>query len=311
MDYTVHEILQARKLEWVAFPFSRGSSWSRNLTGISRIAGGFFTYWAIRETHVCHRVNIKVSCNLRWWKGIRVIALIDTNILSPNVYMLKKKKKNSHGSLFSQFLHSGRKALFLFFDWCDPAAEELVCWEAARWVPPLTRIKDSTFHDSLSFKVWHLLSTHPMGKRKHQGSMEKLFPELKEETSVWGIGKMVNVLVRHSENLCHGLDSHSQVHSPGIGKLQIFATLASTSVEILKDVGLPDHLTCLLRNCMQVKKQHLEANRNNELVQDQERSTSKLYILTLLIQLICRVHQAKCWGVWSSSWNQDCWEKYQ
>ena len=93
MDYTVHEILQARKLEWVAFPFSRGSSWSRNLTGISRIAGGFFTYWAIRETHVCHRVNIKVSCNLRWWKGIRVIALIDTNILSPNVYMLKKKKQ--------------------------------------------------------------------------------------------------------------------------------------------------------------------------------------------------------------------------
>ena len=26
MDYTVHEILQARILEWVAFPFSRGSS---------------------------------------------------------------------------------------------------------------------------------------------------------------------------------------------------------------------------------------------------------------------------------------------
>ena len=69
---------------------------------------------------------------------------------------------------------------------------------------------------------------------------------------------MVNVLVRRSENLCHGLDSHSQVNSPGIGKLQIFATLASTSVEILKDVGIPDRLTCLLRNCMQVKKQQLE-----------------------------------------------------
>ena len=57
---------------------------------------------------------------------------------------------------------------------------------------------------------------------------------------------MVNVLVRHSENLCHGLDSHSQVHSPGIGKLQIFATLASTSVQILKEI--PDQLTCLQRN---------------------------------------------------------------
>ena len=30
MDYTVHGILQARILEWVAFPFSRGSSQSRD-----------------------------------------------------------------------------------------------------------------------------------------------------------------------------------------------------------------------------------------------------------------------------------------
>ena len=30
MDYTVHEILQARILEWVAFPFSRGSSQPRD-----------------------------------------------------------------------------------------------------------------------------------------------------------------------------------------------------------------------------------------------------------------------------------------
>ena len=31
MDYTVHRILQARILEWVAFPFSRGSSQPRDL----------------------------------------------------------------------------------------------------------------------------------------------------------------------------------------------------------------------------------------------------------------------------------------
>ena len=50
MDYTVHEILQARILEWVAFPFSRGSSQPRDQTQVSRIAGGFFTSWATRET---------------------------------------------------------------------------------------------------------------------------------------------------------------------------------------------------------------------------------------------------------------------
>ena len=38
MDYTVRGILQARILEWVAFPFSRGSSQPRDRTQVSRIA---------------------------------------------------------------------------------------------------------------------------------------------------------------------------------------------------------------------------------------------------------------------------------
>ena len=49
MDYTVHGILQARIPEWVAFPFSRGSSQPRDQTQVSHIAGGFFTSWATRE----------------------------------------------------------------------------------------------------------------------------------------------------------------------------------------------------------------------------------------------------------------------
>ena len=38
-----------RILEWVAYPFSRVSSLFRNQTGVSCIAGGFFTSWATRE----------------------------------------------------------------------------------------------------------------------------------------------------------------------------------------------------------------------------------------------------------------------
>jgi len=49
MYYRVHGILQARILEWVAFLFSRGSSWLRDRTQVSHIAGGFLTNWAIRE----------------------------------------------------------------------------------------------------------------------------------------------------------------------------------------------------------------------------------------------------------------------
>ena len=49
MDNTVHGILQARILEWVAFPFSRGSAQPSDRTQVSPIAGGFFTNWANRE----------------------------------------------------------------------------------------------------------------------------------------------------------------------------------------------------------------------------------------------------------------------
>ena len=42
MDYTVHGILQARILEWVAFPFFRGSSQPGGLTQVSRNAGRFY-----------------------------------------------------------------------------------------------------------------------------------------------------------------------------------------------------------------------------------------------------------------------------
>ena len=49
MDYTVHGILQARILEWVAFPFSRGSFQPRDWTQVSHLGGGFFTSWATRK----------------------------------------------------------------------------------------------------------------------------------------------------------------------------------------------------------------------------------------------------------------------
>ena len=46
---SVHEIFQARVLEWIAISFSRGSSRPRNRTRVSRIAGRHLTIWATRE----------------------------------------------------------------------------------------------------------------------------------------------------------------------------------------------------------------------------------------------------------------------
>ena len=50
---SVHRILQARILEWVAISFSRGSSQSKNRTPVSCIAGRFFTIRATKEALNC------------------------------------------------------------------------------------------------------------------------------------------------------------------------------------------------------------------------------------------------------------------
>ena len=64
MDFTVHGILQARILEWVTFPFSRGSSQPRDWTQVSHIADEFFTSWATREPQVGFKS--KIYWNVSW-----------------------------------------------------------------------------------------------------------------------------------------------------------------------------------------------------------------------------------------------------
>ena len=55
-----------RVLEWVAYPFSRGSSWPRNWTEVSCIAGRFFPKWAIREAPLFLRDNLIQFWKARW-----------------------------------------------------------------------------------------------------------------------------------------------------------------------------------------------------------------------------------------------------
>ena len=49
---SVHGILQARILDWVAISSFKGSSQHRDWTQVSHIAGGFFTIWATGEVHL-------------------------------------------------------------------------------------------------------------------------------------------------------------------------------------------------------------------------------------------------------------------
>ena len=61
---SVHRILQARILEWVATPSTRGSSQPRDRTLVSHTAGKFFTAWATRDVQglfICNGLEICIS----------------------------------------------------------------------------------------------------------------------------------------------------------------------------------------------------------------------------------------------------------
>ena len=96
----IHGILQARILDWVAFPFSRGSSQPRDQTQVSHIAGRFFTSWATKEAQTPwnYMPNIQPSVHIQL-PGERII------IFSKNVYDLQERLRTAtHRSLMETII---------------------------------------------------------------------------------------------------------------------------------------------------------------------------------------------------------------
>ena len=77
-----------RILEWIAYPFSHGSSWSRNRTRVSCIAGRFFTNWAIREYCEYTKKHWVI-----YFKGVQFKACV--------LYLSKLLLKQSWNGIFS------------------------------------------------------------------------------------------------------------------------------------------------------------------------------------------------------------------
>ena len=70
--------------------------------------------------------------------------------------------------------------------------------------------------------------------------------------------------------------------SASLTTLKPLTVWITTNWKILKEMRIPDHLTCSWETCTQVKKQQLEPIWKNRLVQNWERSMSRLYIVTWL-----------------------------
>ena len=75
MDFTFHGILQVRILEWVAFPFSRGSSHPRDQTQVSRIAGK--SLYKDNKDQNKQKEGSKLEKAQVYWKGEPIPSPVD------------------------------------------------------------------------------------------------------------------------------------------------------------------------------------------------------------------------------------------
>ena len=91
---SVHGILQAGILEWVAISFSRESSRCRDRTWVSCIAGRCFTIWATREAHLKSRVTTNQKHKVGSQEPKRTQAIIQKKTSKPQKENPKEKEKN-------------------------------------------------------------------------------------------------------------------------------------------------------------------------------------------------------------------------
>ena len=80
---SVHGILYARVLEWVAIFFSRGSSQPRDKNWVSHIAGRCFTIWAtrIRSNYISCYLRLGIATTLEYWKGGHILVDIAFSVI--------------------------------------------------------------------------------------------------------------------------------------------------------------------------------------------------------------------------------------
>ena len=97
--------------------------------------------------------------------------------------------------------------------------------------------------------------------------------------------------------------------SASLTTLEPLTVWITTNWKILKELGIPDHLTCLLRNLYAVKKQQLEPDMEKHTGSKLGKEYIKAVYCTPWLFNICRVHHMKCQAGWITSWNQNFWQK--
>ena len=82
--------------------------------------------------------------------------------------------------------------------------------------------------------------------------------------------------------------------------------------KILQEMGISDHQTCLLRNLYTDKEPTVRTGHGTtDWFHIRKEYIKAVYCHTAYLTYMQSVHHVKCWAGWSTSWNQDCQEKYQ
>ena len=139
MDYTVHWVLQARILEWVTFPFSRGSSQPKDQSQISRIAGRFFTSWATRQDQ-------------EYWSGQPVLSPADLPDPATELGSLALQADSSPPEL------SGKPA---FHDLGQNCREEILLLSTDEFSEPLMFMENAQCWRSCALDCTVMRKIHP------------------------------------------------------------------------------------------------------------------------------------------------------
>ena len=100
LGFSVHGILQARILEWIAISFSRGSSRPRDRTRVSCIGSRRFNLWATRESQIC-RWHYPMGASLVAQRLKRLPPMQETRVRSLGGEDPLEKEMATHSSILA------------------------------------------------------------------------------------------------------------------------------------------------------------------------------------------------------------------
>ena len=150
MDYTVHGILQARILEWVAFPFPRGSSQPRDWTQVPCVAGGFFTSWDTREVHAIACSPLKIYFPSLLVKSIPFSTFVSPPSIPSSLVTTTLFFECMY--LFDLFIYF----VFLFVFYIPYIHEIIEYFSYSIWLISLSIISSRSIHVITNGKMFHL-----------------------------------------------------------------------------------------------------------------------------------------------------------